>query len=83
MIPSRAAFYQPRYNVVDTNVAYQWHLSNGNLLKLSLIGKNILDEEYLNQQLYLGGDGSGGTGLSGFQGWGRRGPGQSSCSTSN
>ena len=65
--------YQDGYHLVDARVAYELPLENESYLTISLYGKNLNDEEYREQVLFLGGGTeilpSGGPN-SGFQGWG-------------
>ncbi len=57
-----ALFYEPAYELWDARLAYDWPLANDDVLVIELIGKNLTDEEYRQQRLFLG------NGL--FQGWG-------------
>ena len=61
------------YQLWDVRVAYDLRLKNDAVLSLSLFGKNLTDEEYREQALFLGGGTfnlpSGGPNT-GFQGWG-------------
>ena len=65
--------YQDGYHLVDARVAYELPLENESYLTISLYGKNLNDEQYREQALFLGGGTeilpSGGPN-SGFQGWG-------------
>lgn len=65
--------YEDGYRLIDARVAYEYPLENDSYLTLSLYGKNLGDEEYREQVLFLGGGTeilqSGGPN-SGFQGWG-------------
>ena len=54
---------QNGYTLVDARIAYDWQLNNGDSLMLSVIGKNLNDKEYKQQELPLGEFG-------GFRGWG-------------
>lgn len=61
------------YDLWDARIAYDMPLSNGAMLTFTASGKNLTDEEYREQALFLG-DGtfllpSGGPNT-GFQGWG-------------
>ena len=51
------------YGQLDARVSYEWPLGDG-VLGLSVFGKNLTDEEWREQALFLGGFNSG------FQGWG-------------
>ena len=53
---------------------FQWNMEDNHLLRLSLIGKNLNDKEYLTEALPLG---NGGLRRVGY----RRGPGRWSCCT--
>jgi len=61
------------YELLDARVQYDWDLSEGTIVSLALFGKNLTDEEYREQALFLG---NGSTTLpsggpnTGFQGWG-------------
>jgi iron complex outermembrane receptor protein len=65
--------YDGDYGQVDARIAYDMQLNNGSTLSLSLFGKNLTDELYREQALFLGGGTmllpSGGPNT-GFQGWG-------------
>jgi iron complex outermembrane receptor protein len=50
------------YTLIDARLSYTWALQEENNLVLSVIGKNLTDEEYREQALPLGFNG-------GFQGW--------------
>ena len=56
--------YEGGYFGLDARVAYEWTLNNGNTLAISAFGKNLTDEEWREQALFLGGPNTG------FQGWG-------------
>ncbi len=56
------AFYEPDYKLWDARVAYEMALANEDELLFEVFGKNLTDEEYREQRLFLG------NGL--FQGWG-------------
>ena len=56
--------YEGGYYGLDARVAYEWTLDNGNVLSISAFGKNLTDEEWREQALFLGGPNTG------FQGWG-------------
>jgi iron complex outermembrane recepter protein len=53
---------QDGYPLYDARIAYEWRLANEDLLVFSLTGKNLADEEYIEQELPLG--------FGGFRGWG-------------
>ncbi len=55
-------FFEPGYELWDVRLAYEWPMPNEDLLIIEVIGKNVTDEEYRQQRLFLG------NGL--FQGWG-------------
>lgn len=61
------------YQLVDARIAYDIRMKNDAVLSLSAYGKNLTDEEYREQALFLGGGSfllpSGGPNT-GFQGWG-------------
>ena len=59
---SAAVVTQKAYSLVDARAAFQWNMENSNLLRLSVIGKNLNDKEYLSEALPLGNGG--------FEGWG-------------
>ena len=68
-----ARTYQDDYKMVDARIAYDLPLDNDAVLSVALYGKNLNDEEYREQVLFLG----GGTEIlplggpnTGFQGWG-------------
>ncbi len=56
--------FEGGYSSVDARVAYSWALNNGDQLTLTALGKNLTDEEWKEQALFLGGPDTG------FQGWG-------------
>ncbi|MCY4213678.1 MAG: TonB-dependent receptor [Gammaproteobacteria bacterium] len=56
--------YEGGYFGLDARVAYEWTLDNGNTLAIAAFGKNLTDEEWREQALFLGGF------QTGFQGWG-------------
>ncbi|MDA0979130.1 MAG: TonB-dependent receptor [Proteobacteria bacterium] len=68
-----ARTYDGDYDLWDARVAYDMRLKNEAVLSLSLFGKNLTDEEYREQALFLGAGTqvlpSGGPNT-GFQGWG-------------
>jgi outer membrane receptor protein involved in Fe transport len=51
------------YTLVDMQVSYTYALSAGEEVVLNFVGKNLTDEEYVEQELPLGTQG-------GFRGWG-------------
>ena len=51
------------YTLWDARVAYDWQLANNDIIRFAVIGKNLGDEEYKEQELPLGATG-------GFRGWG-------------
>ncbi len=53
---------QDGYPLYDARVAYEWRLDNEDYVVFSLTGKNLADEEYIEQELPLG--------FGGFRGWG-------------
>jgi iron complex outermembrane recepter protein len=59
---SSAAVTQKAYSLVDMRAAVQWNMEDNHTLRLSLIGKNLNDKEYLTEALPLGNGG--------FEGWG-------------
>ena len=56
--------YEGGYDGVDARVGYEWALDNGSTISASVFGKNLTDEEWREQALFLGGPNTG------FQGWG-------------
>lgn len=52
------------YSMWDAQLGYDMELNSGSRLSFSLYGKNLGDEEFLEQALFLGGP------TAGFQGWG-------------
>ena len=56
--------YEGGYDSVDARVSYEWTLANGATVSASVFGKNLTDEEWREQALFLGGPNTG------FQGWG-------------
>jgi iron complex outermembrane receptor protein len=50
------------YTLIDARASYDWEMSDGQVLRVSLFGKNLADKEYREQALPLGNGG--------FQGWG-------------
>ena len=57
-----AVVTQDAYSLYDARAAVRWNMNDGNSLQLSVIGKNLDDEEYLTEALPLGNGG--------FEGWG-------------
>jgi outer membrane receptor protein involved in Fe transport len=57
-----AAVTQKAYSLVDMHAALQWNMQDNHTLRLSLIGKNLGDKEYITEALPLGNGG--------FEGWG-------------
>jgi iron complex outermembrane receptor protein len=53
---------QDGYPLYDARIAYEWRLANEDFVLFSLVGKNLADEEYIEQELPLG--------FGGFRGWG-------------
>ena len=56
--------FEGGYIGIDARVAYEWQMDNGNTMTFTLSGKNLSDEEWKEQALFLGGPNTG------FQGWG-------------
>lgn len=56
--------FEGGYFGLDARVAYEWNLNDGSILSISVFGKNLTDEEWKEQALFLGGPNTG------FQGWG-------------
>lgn len=56
--------FEGGYGQWDARIAYDMELSNGGQVSLSVYGKNLSDEEWREQALFLGGFNTG------FQGWG-------------
>ena len=56
--------YEGGYLGLDARVAYEWTLHDGGTLSIAVFGKNLTDEEWKEQALFLGGPNTG------FQGWG-------------
>ena len=61
------------YNLIDARIAWDMPLRDDSIISFSLYGKNLKDEEYREQALFLGGSSeilpTGGPNT-GFQGWG-------------
>ena len=53
-----------KLDMEDARVSYEWTLSGGDTITISAFGKNLTDEEWKEQALFLGGPNTG------FQGWG-------------
>ena len=53
---------QKAYSLIDMRAAVQWNMEDDHYLRVSLIGKNLTDKEYLTEALTLGNGG--------FEGWG-------------
>ena len=56
--------YEGGYDGVDARIAYEWTMDRGTTVSASVFGKNLTDEEWREQALFLGGPNTG------FQGWG-------------
>ena len=56
--------FEGGYDGVDARVSYEWTLNSGTIVSASVFGKNLTDEEWREQALFLGGPNTG------FQGWG-------------
>ncbi len=56
--------FEGGYAQWDARVAYEWELSGGDRVTITAFGKNLSDEEFKEQALFLGGP------TTGFQGWG-------------
>jgi len=56
--------YEGGYKSVDARIAYDWFLDDDRSVTISVFGKNLTDEEWKEQALFLGGPATG------FQGWG-------------
>ncbi len=56
--------FEGGYDGVDARVSYEWTTGDGTVVSASLFGKNLTDEEWREQALFLGGPNTG------FQGWG-------------
>ena len=56
--------YEGSYDGLDARVACEWTLDNGSIVSASVFGKNLTDEQWREQALFLGGPDTG------FQGWG-------------
>ena len=68
-----ARTYDGDYDLWDARIAYAIRLRNDSVLTLTASGKNLADEEYREQALFLGGGTfllPGGGPNTGFQGWG-------------
>ena len=60
--------FEGGYGQWDARVSYEMELANGATLGLSAYGRNLSDEEWREQALFLGGF------RTGFQGWEHREP---------
>ncbi len=56
--------FEGGYKSVDASLSYDLDLDRGGILSFSIYGKNLTDEEWKEQALFLGGP------TTGFQGWG-------------
>ena len=56
--------FEGGYDSIDARVAYEMTVGDEGILTFSLFGKNLGDEEWKEQALFLGGPNTG------FQGWG-------------
>ncbi len=56
--------FEGGYFGLDARVAYEWALANGGTVSIAAFGKNLTDEQWREQALFLGGF------RTGFQGWG-------------
>ena len=56
--------YEGGYDGVDARLSYEWTAADGTTVSASVFGKNLTDEEWREQALFLGGPNTG------FQGWG-------------
>ena len=56
--------FEGGYFGLDARVAYEWALANGGTVSVAAFGKNLTDEQWREQALFLGGF------RTGFQGWG-------------
>ena len=56
--------FEGSYDGVDARIAYEWTMDSGTTVSASLFGKNLTDEQWREQALFLGGPDTG------FQGWG-------------
>ena len=54
--------FEKGYTLVDMHLSYTFELADGSSVVAALTGKNVLDEEYVEQELALGNGG--------FRGWG-------------
>ena len=64
-----AGVTQDAYTLIDARLALQWNMENKNLVRLSLVGKNLTDKDYLQEALPLAAAGLQQF-AGGFQGWG-------------
>ena len=60
------------YSVVDARIQYDWPVSEDGVASIALFGKNLADEEYREQALFLGNGAplADGGPATGFQSWG-------------
>lgn len=56
--------FEGGYQSIDARIAYEMTVRDDDTLTFSLFGKNLSDEEWKEQALFLGGPNTG------FQGWG-------------
>jgi iron complex outermembrane receptor protein len=63
VLTGESTFGQEGYTLVDARLALYWNLNAGDVIQVSLWGKNLGDEEFKEFELPLGATG-------GFQGWG-------------
>jgi iron complex outermembrane recepter protein len=53
---------QKGYPLYDARLAYEWRATENDLVRISVVGKNLADKKYIEQELPLG--------FGGFRGWG-------------
>ncbi|MEJ2088175.1 MAG: TonB-dependent receptor, partial [Gammaproteobacteria bacterium] len=63
VLTGESTFGQKGYTLVDARLALYWSLDPGDVIQVSVFGKNLGDKEYKEFELPLGDTG-------GFQGWG-------------
>lgn len=56
--------FEGGYHNIDAAAGLSWETNNGSEISVTLMGKNLTDEEWLDNALFLGGP------TTGFQGWG-------------
>ena len=56
--------FEGGYKSVDARIGYDWQINDTDMVSVSIFGKNLTDEEWREQALFLGGP------TTGFQGWG-------------